>query len=169
MRSVAEWRLQSERPRQEPFDSPLEAAFWLWWLAFDVIDAEMGLEFYIDLHPQVEASGRTYKPDFVITPAGSDSSDADLRAYRDYLCANWPQTAVELDGHAFHEKTLEQVTYRNQRDRDLQSAGWRIFHFSFSEFSQNPAGCVAEVRDGCRRQAKALFDQWLRIRFPKEG
>jgi hypothetical protein len=57
---------------------------------------------------------------------------------------------VELDGHTFHEKTLEQVTYRNQRDRALQQIGWRVYHFSFAEFTKNPRESILEVVEHAR-------------------
>ena len=60
--------------------------------------------------------------------------------------------AVELDGHDFHEKTKAQVAYRNRRDRDLQSAGWTIFHFSGSELFREPCNCVREVMDFAARK-----------------
>ena len=53
--------------------------------------------------------------------------------------------AVEIDGHTFHEKTLEQVTRRNRRDRDVQIAGYTVMHFSYSELVRDPMACAAEV------------------------
>lgn len=45
----------------------------------------------------------------------------------------------------YHERTRAQVRHRDRRDRDLQAAGWRLMHFSGSEFHRNPAKCVDEV------------------------
>jgi very-short-patch-repair endonuclease len=39
---------------------------------------------------------------------------------------------VECDGHDFHEKTKQQVTKDNRRERELQIAGWHVFRFSGS-------------------------------------
>lgn len=52
---------------------------------------------------------------------------------------------VELDGHDFHEKTKEQVTYRNQRDRDLQMEGWKVLHYSGSELHRNPVQAAQDA------------------------
>lgn len=117
------------------FDSPLEALFWLWWHAcirtgrFDDI---------LSLEPQREvvlAAGERYRVDFLVEPV-----EPRMAGHKD-----WIPLAVEVDGHAFHERTKEQVSYRDQRDRALQKAGWKVFHFSFSEFTTSPVACVAEV------------------------
>ncbi len=58
-----------------------------------------------------------------------------------------PQIAVEIDGHDFHERTKGQVEDRNRRDRDLQAAGWKVFHFSGAEVYRSPEKCVREVME----------------------
>ena len=63
--------------------------------------------------------------------------------------------AVELDGHDFHERTKEQVTYRNQRDRLLQAAGWAVFHFSGSELYRGQMECVVAVAELARQRHEA--------------
>lgn len=126
------------------FDSPLEAAFWAWWLCMRAVYphfTQTSLE--LQRHVEVNAGGARYVIDFVLvhngraTPHGSDEVAG-------YAAARWPKIAIELDGHTFHEKTLEQVTYRNQRDRALQQDGWRVFHYSFDEFKREPAQCITE-------------------------
>lgn len=111
-------------------ESPLEEAFTIWWVASGHIRAMWNLP-ALALAPQqdVTAMGRRYRLDFVVK-----SADARLLL------------AVELDGHAFHERTREQVAQRDQRDRDLQAAGWRVFHFSYSEFVAHPWESVNEVQ-----------------------
>ena len=112
------------------FDSPLEAAYWAWWEALKGMQQYYGLAFNLERHRSVDVGDQRYVVDFVVTPG----NDFD----------GFPLIGIELDGHAFHEKTLEQVTKRNKRDRDLQRAGWTLFHYSFSEFSADPYACAVE-------------------------
>jgi len=119
--------------------SPIEALFVLWWDALgrsDTISRSM-----IELHKQhtVVANGSTYRLDFALMP----ESPLCYRARP--LGVAIPMVAVELDGHDFHEKTREQVTYRNQRDRDLIAAGWKVIHFSGSEMNRQPDQCVEDA------------------------
>jgi hypothetical protein len=125
------------------FDSPLEVAFWLWWMACRKVDSFCHEDIVMRRHHEVlTADGARYVLDFVVTPTASM-----VERYPD---RQWPLIGVELDGHTFHEKTLEQVTYRNQRDRALQQIGWRVFHFSFAEFTKNPRESIFEVVEHAR-------------------
>ncbi len=134
----------AEFPRTDlSFDSPLELAFWVWWMAFKKMDFFSQHDLDLVPHLDIEASGNHYVLDFSLEPSPE-------RRRRGEAVKAWPRIGVELDGHAFHEKTLDQVTYRNQRDRDLQRAGWRIFHYSFSEFTAHPEDCVLEVIEHAR-------------------
>jgi very-short-patch-repair endonuclease len=67
-------------------------------------------------HVWTEIEGQKYCVDFVVTP----------RTER----KGWIPIAVELDGHAFHERTPAQVSHRDSRDRALQRAGWKVFHLT---------------------------------------
>lgn len=120
------------------FDSPLEVLFWIWWDA--AIGEGPGSELF-ELRPQQEVivGNNTYRVDFLIDPTLTQP-------------ANWMPIAVELDGHAFHERTREQVATRDSRDRALQAAGWRVFHFSFGEFTAKPLDCISEVFGFARSQ-----------------
>lgn len=124
--------LQAMGPRRV-YDSPLEAIFWVWWVTLESTEPDM--DFGFSLHPQheVECEGAKYRLDFAIP---------------EY------QIAVELDGHDFHERTKEQVAYRNQRDRRLQAAGWTVFHFSGLELYRGQVECVASVADLARERHK---------------
>lgn len=53
--------------------------------------------------------------------------------------------AIECDGHEFHEKTKEQVTYGNERDYLLQMEGFSILHFSGSQINNDPFECATTV------------------------
>ncbi|MFH1538777.1 MAG: DUF559 domain-containing protein [bacterium] len=52
---------------------------------------------------------------------------------------------VECDGHDFHEKTKGQAKKDKQRDRILQSTGFKVFRFTGSEIWDDPIKCVDEV------------------------
>jgi len=107
-------------------ESPLEYAFMAWWEALALVNDCR----YISLRPQfaiVTSQRKEYRVDFLIVIEGG------------------PRVAVELDGHAFHERTKEQVKLRDSRDRDLQADGWKVFHFSGSEIFEDCARCVGDV------------------------
>jgi len=65
---------------------------------------------------------------------------------------------VEVDGHEWHERTRQQVNHRNRRDRDLQDAGWRLFHFAGGEVVKQPDRCVAEVLRVAYQSWKELLE-----------
>lgn len=122
------------------YDSPLEVVFDAWWRVMTIAQR---LADDVELKPQYEvvttARGNRYRIDFLLEPCYDDKVWFDARGYE------WPLIAVELDGHDFHERTKEQVEYRNQRDRDLQADGWIVLHFSGSELVREPERCVTEA------------------------
>lgn len=131
---------------ERPVHSPIEATFLAWWLAIDRLESVRdSIPEGLELAPQIEItlpSGKVRRPDFVVWPGDPDSV-FNAAAYG----LRFPNLAVELDGHEFHERTKEQVIERDQRDRDFQNAGWRLFHFSGSELVKDPERCVREVRE----------------------
>lgn len=60
---------------------------------------------------------------------------------------NSMKLVVECDGHAFHEKTKEQVKSNNERDYVLKSSGYEVLHFSGSQIFNNPFKCACDVID----------------------
>jgi hypothetical protein len=134
-------RFSTECEGWQLLESPLEVFFFAEWFAAHVASAIAGARSPLLLRPQVQVVARNcqYRLDFVVVPI-EPLHLAVLRATRTPF-----MFAVELDGHAFHERTVEQVAHRNKRDRDLQAAGWRLFHFSGSELHRNCLGCVGEV------------------------
>ena len=112
----------------QQYESPIEAAFSLAWYAFKW----MNDSFFALLSSQVEvqAGGNNYRLDFALV-------DKPHNVY----------VAIELDGHEFHERTPEQVDRRNQRDADLQSAGWVVLHFSGRQILGDPFQCINNVYD----------------------
>lgn len=116
-------------------ESPLEAAFVAAWMALDDYRVHA-----ITWRSQqaVEVEGRGYRLDFVFEPERGGPFDS-------LIGPQCPKIALELDGHEFHEKTKEQVTYRNRRDRDLQVSGWVVLHVSGSEFNRDAEQVTIEV------------------------
>lgn len=54
---------------------------------------------------------------------------------------------IELDGHAFHERTKEQATRDKSRDRELLRDGFPVVRFTGSEVFKDGMGCWAEALD----------------------
>lgn len=156
--AVIQWILQQQeaawrgllvwRASRSLCESPAEALLDLWFSAV-YREREPGDDkmFGFDLRSQAEvtANGHQYRLDFILDP-----HDPSLLQPRDGA-SSYPKIAVEIDGHAFHEKTKEQVTYRNRRDRDLQLAGWTVLHFSGSELFRDPLRVAEDVYHTLRR------------------
>jgi len=53
--------------------------------------------------------------------------------------------AVELDGHAFHDKNARQRAYEKARDRHLVKSGLRVLHYTGSEVAADPFRCATEA------------------------
>ena len=120
-------------------DSPLEVAFSVWWralvMAFEISEDDV----HLAAQRVVDLGEKTYRLDFALEP----NHQLAYRAAQAGVAV--PLVCVELDGHDFHERTKAQVAYRNQRDRDLSAAGWRVLHFSGSEMHRDPRKCVLEA------------------------
>ena len=140
-RSWIEMVLASEWPYVS-LESPLEAVFYLWWNCHDVCHQTESRFSLLTQETVTCSDGQVFRLDFVLTLRDQDS----LRRYAEAGLA-FPRIAIEVDGHSFHEKTREQVAYRNARDRSLQQDGWIVFHFSWAELMADPAECVGSVID----------------------
>jgi hypothetical protein len=137
--------------RDHPYESPLEAAFAAWWY----VETRHSEDLWIRPQVEVVCSEQTYRLDFQIIPLAYSPTFEYARLNGHPLC---PKLAIELDGHDFHEKTKAQVTWRNKRDRDLQSHGWRVLHYSGSEFNADPGAVVRAVH----LHALGVFSQAMR-------
>ncbi len=131
-------------------ESPLEGVFLVWWTA-----TWFGRPtWHIKTQHEVSIPGiAAFRSDFAIWPI---------------VMTRWNEIPllVEVDGHAFHEKTKEQVAYRNERDRALQLAGYDVLHFSYSELTQRPSQCIDDVALAARMK----FDPEFRKSFgPRLG
>lgn len=152
-----------ESSNHAKLESPLEAVFELWWNAhrFKGVD-----DMFIEPQVEVEAGGNCYRLDYQVHVRPGDDGDVTL-AWLMSLGFKWdkstwqrpdyPRLAVEVDGHTYHERTREQVRQRDQRDRDLQVAGWKVLHFSYSELVNDPMRCVESVVS----VARTMFSLWL--------
>lgn len=120
-------------------ESPLEAAFMAQWIALTSERHNFDLDF--QAQRKVTANGHHYRLDFVFAPS-KFGWFAPLIGH-----PHEPKVAVEMDGHEFHERTADQVTERNRRDRDLQSAGWTVLHLSGSEFNRDGYAATDIIRD----------------------
>lgn len=109
--------------------SPIEI---IYCVAFETTNIKHNL--HVELIPQydVHIAEKNYILDFAII--GSDK-------FREI------KLAVECDGHEFHERTKEQVAYRNRRDMDLQKLGFDILHFSGAEIVEDPVDCAYRTLD----------------------
>lgn len=129
-----------------PLESVLEGAFYLWWEAMVGHKGHFGRSLNLASQRDVQCGDRSYRLDFSVEPT---------HAFADRLASagvSWPPIAIEVDGHAFHEKTKEQVALRNQRDRDLQRAGWKVLHLSYSEVDRDGYEACGGVVDIVREQ-----------------
>jgi hypothetical protein len=138
--------------RMRHLDSPLEAAFLAWWM---VVSHRCENDYGLCAQREVTAGGNRYRLDFTIEPILGGFLACLIDA------PDCPRIAIELDGHDYHEKTKEQVTYRNRRDRDLQADGWIVLHVSGSEFNANPEAVTREIRN---RASALLYAAYHRRR-----
>ena len=140
--------------QHDALESPLEAAFAVWWHAITIADYPLAA-LRLKQQRDVRIGDRTYRIDFVV------DCNAFIGPVGHKYPVRRPKIAIELDGHAFHERTKEQVALRNQRDRDLQLDGWSVFHISGSEFYQFPAKCTSDVYAESFKLLKTWWRQCL--------
>lgn len=131
----------------EKAESAAEAVFAIWWEAITAFLPEPN-HLYLEAQQEIELSEDVRRrADFCLF-----CTDRELLLAAEKQGLLWTPILIEIDGHAFHEKTREQVTERNQRDRDLQIAGFPVIHFSYDELVREPHRCVGEALDAGRDQ-----------------
>lgn len=131
-------------------ESPIEQGFVGWWFALLEEPARNRVRDYLALVPQaeIECGDKTYRADFLLAEEEFD----EFSHYRRLAEAQgfiYPKVVIELDGHEFHERTKEQVAYRDARDRRLQMLGYKVFHISGSALWRDPEAAVREVQEYC--------------------
>lgn len=167
---VDSWRYCLDPAYHKPYDepwpeSPLEVIWMIWWAVYREQNSIYGEKFALSPQVPVSCGGEDYRLDFVV---GLEDMDALERFTKAGIA--WPLIGVEVDGHAFHEKTRDQVTYRNKRDRGLQAAGWKVFHYSFSEVTGKPMDCVSEVFAFARATYEAIsVEAGRRLMTPEQA
>jgi very-short-patch-repair endonuclease len=120
-----------------PADSPIERLFMI---AFWLVGGDAGGVIY-DYPPP----GYTDPDWFFVKP------QAPILNYRaDFLIGlvefpNAKGVVVECDGHDYHERTKEQAAHDRKRDREMQSAGYKVFRFTGSELHRDAFKCAEEV------------------------
>jgi hypothetical protein len=145
-----------ERLFRDSLESPLEVVFATWWVAMGWF---MSSPIKLDEQVEVACLNGPYRIDFVVR-----CTDRWLLEAAAAHGLAWRPMAIEVDGHAFHERTLEQVTRRNQRDRDLQDAGYDVRHVSYEELTSQPEQTVSELFSAAQNQMADLAMAIDRIR-----
>lgn len=102
--------------RRSRTESPIESNFY---------DAMQGYCYGGELEPQIEinANGHRYRADFAIPSK---------------------KIVIELDGHEYH-KSKEQRTNDARRERDLQTAGWKVIRFTGTEVHRDAYKCAEDA------------------------
>ncbi len=69
------------------------------------------------------------------------------------------EVIVECDSQEFHERTEKERRYEKERDRFLQSQGYRTFHFTGKEIKDTPFEVAAEILSHLtNRSAENIID-----------
>lgn len=82
--------------------------------------------------------------------------ERQIEKYRvDFLVGNYiyhkqkgqikTEVVVECDSQQFHDRTEQDRRYEKQRDRFLQTQGYKIFHYTGSEICQKPLKIAQEI------------------------
>jgi hypothetical protein len=113
-------------------ESIFERVFFLWWVGLLISESFTDRAWHEDwsfpcstpmAQQEIQCGGnQTFRADFTIG-----------------------RCVIEIDGHAFHERTPEQVVARNRRDEYLQRAGWSVLHCSSHELLKTPRVAVMRI------------------------
>jgi very-short-patch-repair endonuclease len=149
------------------FESPIEAVFLMWFEFLFLYAGQLrDHAFVARAQHTVTVDGERFRPDFVIVPG-----DPLMAALGEAVGCEM-KIAVELDGHDFHERTKEQVAYRNRRDRVLQRHGWTVLHISGSELVRTQVEALREVwlcaTSQMTKLREAVAKEWgAPLKYPK--
>ena len=148
----------TDKSRDFPMTSPVEQLFWVEYSRRKqaplrpVISVPNEAPLPFDLLPQFNDPELTgpYRLDFGCNVFGPLYSHA-LLFFDDALIRSAmqdvkvPRVAIELDGHAWHEKSPDQVQRDKERERFLVSKGWTLIRFSGREIINNAGGKFYEL------------------------
>lgn len=77
-----------------------------------------------------------------------------------------PLVIVEADGHDFHERTPEQASEDNRRDRVLQRRGFPVLRFTGTDVLRRSRECAREVAEfaqfECGKKVEQVHEQFER-------
>lgn len=131
-------------------ESPIEAIFEAWWNALKWTHGGME-DMHLEPQREIEIEGEKFRADFVVAMGSHPAM------YGADVWTKFPKLAIELDGHDFHERTKEQVTYRNRRDRQMTLHGWTVLHVSGSELFRAPEDALEDI---FRHADRVLSEFW---------
>jgi REase_MTES_1575 len=84
---------------------------------------------------------------FVVVPQFSiaEVGPVDFAIFVPQVGADEPILVIEVDGHDFHERTPEQASEDNGRDRVLQRLGIPFFRFTATDVVRRSADAAREI------------------------
>lgn len=99
----------------------------------------------IDKQEWLDCNGKQYRVDFLIPVIYKNQENKMF--------------VVECDGHEFHQKTKKQVEKDNERNRNLQKAGYEVIRFSGTEIWHRSDQCASEIRNIILSKCKYIKDE----------
>lgn len=99
----------------------------------------------IDKQKDISIKNKKYRVDFLIPVIYKNQENISF--------------VVECDGYEFHQKTKQQVERDNQRQRDLQEAGYEVIRFSGTEIYHKPYQCAISVKNIILSKCKYIKDE----------
>lgn len=104
----------------------------LFYNAFEYVrefDRKNREDYFLIPQKEVEVDNKLYRVDFMLI---------------NYLNDKETKIVIECDGYEYHS-SKEQIIKDNQRQRDLENAGYIVIRFLGTEIFNNPISCVYEV------------------------
>lgn len=107
-------------------ESPIELLFYY---CFELINIEINSHLCLLPQNEIETENKKYRVDFTLREMDTNK---ELKV------------VIECDGYEYHSSS-KQMARDNQRQRDLENAGYTIIRFSGSEIYNDPVKCVYET------------------------
>ncbi len=120
--------------------SPLEMAVAIGFLSLAETDVGVHLRAWDDVHVTIDESHSIYPQRQV----GKYRVDFAIES-NEFHKSTPVKIAVELDGHEFHERTVDQAVHDRQRDRFLVSEGWKVVRYHRKEIADDLMKVVKEI------------------------
>ncbi len=117
-------------------DSPIEDMFWIaCHLQCATTSIEINPTTYVGPGEFIRGDGLHITPQFQLGRYRADFLLEQQGIGPDGLLT---PVAVELDGHAFHDRDKHQRSYEKARDREFQRSGYKVLHFTGSDVVADP-------------------------------